>query len=146
MKEKISYNIHNILKIEINRIKKLELLRDLNLRFTYFEVDNVKNPDIILNLGPFKPENKDCTIIDHKYYIKNNYFYCKESEENAKWDIYIDSVRKVTKRTTNRTVEFVFPTPLKILATEVVDVKCTHHDPNSSTAICEATIFGYAVA
>lgn len=94
MKEKISYNIHNIVKIEMNRIKKLELLRDLNLRFSYFETDHVKNPDIILNLGPFEPENKNSTIIDHKYYIKNNYFYCKESEENAKWEVEIFGIEK----------------------------------------------------
>ena len=94
MKEKISYNIHDIVKIEMSRIKKLELLRDLNLRFTYFEVDSIKNPDIILNLGPFNPENKNCTIIDHKFYIKDNYFYCKESEENAKWEVEIFGIEK----------------------------------------------------
>jgi hypothetical protein len=63
-------------------------------------------------------------------------------EENAKWDIFIDSVRKCTKRTINRTVDFDFNLPLKILATEVVDIKVTHHGPDSQ-ATCEATIFGY---
>jgi hypothetical protein len=63
-------------------------------------------------------------------------------EENAKWDIFIDSVRKATMRTTDRNVAFDFNLPMKILATEVVDIKVTHHGPDS-TATFEATIFGY---
>ncbi len=94
MQEKISYNIHNIIKIELNRTKPFELLRDLNLRYSYFEVEHVNNPDIILNLGPFKPHNENCVVIDHKYYIKNNYFYCKDSEKNAKWEIEIFGIDK----------------------------------------------------
>lgn len=94
MKEKISYNIHDIVKIEMNRVKRLELLRDLDLRFSYFETDKVKNPDIVLNLGEFEPENRNCTVIDHKFYIKDNYFYCKESEERARWEVEIFGIER----------------------------------------------------
>jgi len=63
-------------------------------------------------------------------------------EENAKWDVYINSTWKVSKRTTDRNVVFEFSTPLKILATEVVDVKATHHGPGQFSTF-EATVFGY---
>lgn len=63
-------------------------------------------------------------------------------EENAKWDIFIDTVRKATLRTIDRNVAFDFNLPLKILATEVVDIKVTHHGPDT-TGTFEATIFGY---
>ena len=62
---------------------------------------------------------------------------------NARWDIYIDSVLKMTKRTTDRTVDFDFSTPLKIAAASVVDVKATHHGPDL-TADFQASILGYA--
>ena len=64
--------------------------------------------------------------------------------ENAKWDIYIDNVRNITKRTISRTVDFDFSTPLRLAATSVLDVKATHHGPDS-TADFEATVLGYAV-
>lgn len=61
---------------------------------------------------------------------------------NARWDVYIDSVLMMTKRTTDRTVDFDFSTPLKIAAASVVDVKATHHGPDL-TADFQACILGY---
>jgi hydroxyethylthiazole kinase-like sugar kinase family protein len=61
---------------------------------------------------------------------------------NARWDVYIDSVIRMTKRTTDRTVDFDFSTPLKIAAASVVDVKATHHGPDT-TADFQACIIGY---
>jgi hypothetical protein len=61
---------------------------------------------------------------------------------NARWDVYVNSVLQMTKRTTDRTVDFDFSTPWKIAASSVVDVKATHHGPDS-TADFVATIMGY---
>ena len=66
-------------------------------------------------------------------------------EDNGKWDVYIDSVRKMTKRTINRTVDFDFSTPLKLDASSVLDVKVTHFSPDSN-ATFEAAILGYSPA
>jgi hypothetical protein len=62
---------------------------------------------------------------------------------NARWDIYIDSIWQMTKRTTDRTVDFDFSTPLKLKATSVLDVKATHHGPDT-TADFQATVLGYS--
>ena len=64
-------------------------------------------------------------------------------EDNGKWDIFLDSVRKLTSRTTNRTVEWTFNTPLKVLASQVLDVKVTLHG-SGTTATCESAILGYS--
>ena len=61
---------------------------------------------------------------------------------NARWDVYVNSVLAMTKRTTDRTVDFDFSTPWKIAASSVVDVKATHHGPDT-TADFVATIMGY---
>ena len=63
-------------------------------------------------------------------------------EDSAKWDIFIDSVRRMTKRTTDRTVDFNFSTPLKLAASSVLDVKVTHN--GGQAAVCEATVMGYS--
>lgn len=62
---------------------------------------------------------------------------------SAKWDVYIDSVLKMTKRTTDRNVDFDFSTPMKLNAHSVLDVKATHHGPDT-TADFSASVLGYA--
>jgi hypothetical protein len=83
-----NYNIHNILSVQI-RTDNSGLLKGLNFPLTYFEVDDFNNPDILLNIGKFVPSNNDCYLVDHKYHIKRNYFYCKDSGGKAKWEVEI---------------------------------------------------------
>ena len=85
----ISYSIHNILKFKIVKDKRSSFLRDLNFPFSFFEVEEVKDPEITVNIGKFSPSNNNCYLVDHKYYIKQNYFYCKDSEGRAKWEVEV---------------------------------------------------------
>ncbi|GAB4315545.1 MAG: hypothetical protein Kow0019_15730 [Methanobacteriaceae archaeon] len=94
MKSIRHYNIHNLIKFQIVRDKYNDRFKDLNLPFSFFEVDNTTNPDIILNIGPFNPSNDECYLIDHKYYIKENYFYCKDSGGLANWEVEIKCFEK----------------------------------------------------
>lgn len=90
MKEMLNYNIHNILKFQITRDKKRNFMKDLNLEFSFFEVEeDMDDPDIVLNIGKFIPSNNDCYLIDHKYHIKENYIYCKDFGGKAKWAVEI---------------------------------------------------------
>ena len=90
MKEVLNYNIHDILKFQIVRDKKRDFLKDLNLEFSFFETkEEIDTPDIVLNIGKFIPSNKNCYVVDHKYHIKDNYFYCKDSDGKARWEVEI---------------------------------------------------------
>jgi hypothetical protein len=64
------------------------------MKFSFFEVDKIENPDIILNIGKFTPSCKYCYSVDHKYIIKKNYLYCKESEGVADWQIQITGLEE----------------------------------------------------
>lgn len=89
MKQILNYNIHDILKFKIVLDQKFNLVDYLNVEHRFFEVKNVDKPEIILNIGEFKPSNEDCYVVDSKYYIKDNYFYCKDSVDKTKWDVEI---------------------------------------------------------
>lgn len=86
MKQTWNYNIHNILKFKIMKEKRrLDLIRDINLPLSFFEVEQIDEPDIILNIGKFTPFNNECYLIDHnKYYVKENYLYVDDSAGRAK--------------------------------------------------------------
>ncbi|WP_372824023.1 hypothetical protein [Pyrococcus kukulkanii] len=85
-----NYRIHDILTIQINTQNKAKL-PGLNFPLSYFETDeDLTNPDIILNIGPFKPERNNSYVVDHKYYIKENYLYCSDTANGkASWKVEI---------------------------------------------------------
>jgi hypothetical protein len=90
VKQILNYNIHDILKFQIVRNKRRDIVKDLNLSFSFFEVeDEISEPDIVLNIGKFVPSNENCYVICNKYYIKENYFYCKDQKGRAKWEVEI---------------------------------------------------------
>lgn len=89
MKQVLSYNIHNILKFQITRDKSFGFRDLINLKFSNFQVEEVDKPDIILNIGKFSPSHKGCYLVDYKYHIKENYFYCRDSEGKASWEVEI---------------------------------------------------------
>ena len=84
MKQILNYNIHDILKFQIVRDSKYNF-RDISRRFSCFQVDEVDQPDIILNIGRFTPSNEDCYLVDYQYHVKENYFYCRDSMGGVKW-------------------------------------------------------------
>ena len=90
-----NYNIHNIIKFRILRDSEYGLRDLINLKFSFFEVnEKIDNPDITLNIGKFVPSNEDCYLVDHKYHVKDDYFYCKDAEGKAEWEMEILGFRK----------------------------------------------------
>lgn len=90
MKQVLNYSIHDVLTFQIVRNKRKDFMKDLNLLLSFFETnEEIDNPDIVLNIGKFTPSNKNCYVADHKYHIKENYFYCKDSEGKARWEVEI---------------------------------------------------------
>ena len=93
MRQILNYNIHDILKFRIVRDSKYNF-RDIGRIFSCFQTDQMHEPDIILNIGKFTPSNRDCYLIDYKYHIKENYFYCEDSEGKAKWQVEIIGIEQ----------------------------------------------------
>lgn len=85
----LNYNLHDIIKFKIVRSKGYGLRDIINLKFSFFEVEDVDDPDITLNIEKFTPSDENCYLVDHKYYVKDNYFYCKDREGKAKWEVEI---------------------------------------------------------
>lgn len=89
MNQVLNYNIHDLLKIRLEREKKFDLTRGDDVELSFFRTEMVEDPDIIYKVGKFKPSNDNSYIVDHKYHIKENYFYCEDSFDNLKWEIEI---------------------------------------------------------
>ena len=62
---------------------------------------------------------------------------------SGRWEIYVDNVLKMTKRTVDRAVDFDFPTPLRLEASSVLDVKFYHNDDGVGSIDADASVLGY---
>lgn len=86
-KKEKNYSIHNIITFKIiNKDNFLNrLLSNIDLEYKNFETERVDNPDLTIYLGDFIPSNQECCIFDNHYYVKEDYFYCRDSYKVAKW-------------------------------------------------------------
>lgn len=87
-----NYSIQNIVTFKIiNRTRfSHKFVSNLDTEYKNFETKDLNNPDFTLYLGDFIPSNQDCYILDDKYYIKEDYLFCKEnSYKLAKWKLEI---------------------------------------------------------
>jgi hypothetical protein len=64
-------------------------MKDWNLEYSFFEVSRVDEPDLTLNLGEFDAADIETILVGHKFRVAKDYFHCKDSEKNAKWEIEI---------------------------------------------------------
>lgn len=80
----MNFNIHNLFKFKIEGTNKKQLdhfCKD----YSYFSTDEEIESELDIILSDFHPDTKDCYIINHKYYIKENYIYCKDKYKIVKW-------------------------------------------------------------
>jgi len=91
------YNIHNIISFKIVDETKFfrKSFSNVFTQYENFESNKIDQPDFTIYLRNFKPSNEDCYFLDDKYFIKNDYLYCKEdSYKFAKWEFEIIDLEK----------------------------------------------------
>lgn len=85
----MNYNVHDKLKIRISPEKDSRQIGIDSDEMKYFHVKDIDAPNMTLNIGEFSPANDGCCIVDNKYYVKKNYFYCKDLNSSIKWETEI---------------------------------------------------------
>ncbi len=87
----LNYNIHNIFRFRVNTDKN-KFINYIDKEYYFFRSKKTKSPDLIINIGKFKPNKRNCSIVNHKYYIKKNYLYCKDSYKVVNWEVEIKGI------------------------------------------------------
>lgn len=84
------HNIHNVCRFRI--VENEWPIDPLFIRpgrgFNYFRVRGEQTPsvDLEFEIGDFKPNNQNCVVLEDKYYVRQNYFYCKDHDKILKWE------------------------------------------------------------
>lgn len=82
------YNIHDIVTFKImGNVGLLDRLLSWDAELRGFESTKITKPDFTVYFGKFTPNNQDCYFLDEKYYIKEDYLYCKDSYRYLKWEL-----------------------------------------------------------
>jgi hypothetical protein len=82
------YSIHGIVTFKIVNEAHLLSWQFNNIYNAYknFEIEKSDELDFIIYLGKFTPSNQGCYIINNKYYVREDYFFCKrDSYKFANW-------------------------------------------------------------
>ncbi len=84
------YNIHDIVRFKIISDGFNWKFNNIYGAYENFEVANIGDLDFVVYLGEFMPCNKNCYIVDNKYFIRKGYFYCKkDSYKLTNWKFEI---------------------------------------------------------
>jgi len=83
------YNIHNIVAFRIvdNTSGGNKFAKDWDIELRGFESNNPNSVDFVISMDKFNPDNHNCIILDDDYHIKEDYFYCRDSYQYAKWQL-----------------------------------------------------------
>jgi len=85
-----SYDIHNLCSFKlINNLRFGGFFADRNFEYQYFSVDDVYEPNFVINVGKVKPSTEDIISIDDKYFVKGGYLFLKDRDGKCEWDIQI---------------------------------------------------------
>jgi hypothetical protein len=96
MLEKI-YSIHKILTFKIVSNEGLlnsifaPLFGSWDIELQGFRSKSITEPDFVVSIDKFNPNNSDCTILDDDYYLKEDYLYCRDHDKYAKWELEVSS-------------------------------------------------------
>lgn len=82
----MNYNIHGIGLI-INEHEKLPM-KPIDMEFSHFSSKTVPKTKLIVNIKDFKPKNRNCYLVDNKYFVRNNYFFVDDKH----WKVEIDGI------------------------------------------------------
>ena len=91
----LCYNIHNLISFQINCANSVEFIKDINQPLSFFKVNCITKPDIILNIGKFTPDKKFCDVINNKIYVKKNYIYCSEIIDKIKIHCELENLESI---------------------------------------------------
>ncbi|OGI12565.1 hypothetical protein A3K64_01515 [Candidatus Micrarchaeota archaeon RBG_16_36_9] len=87
------YNIHNLLKIKIITSNK-GFFNYIDREFSFFKTGKISNPDITVTIEDFVPNLLHTNVINHKYFIRDNFLYCKDSYKVVKWEVQIEGINE----------------------------------------------------
>jgi hypothetical protein len=117
----ISHNCCDLVRWQVRDQTRFEVFKDLSRPFSFFEVQDVIEPDIALTVGPFKSNDSVGQFwVDHKYLVGPNYIYCRERLARGWYEVEIQGLDDAQ-------IAIKFHGKLSLLARAIAPLALVHH-------------------
>lgn len=92
----MNFNIHNLIKFKVEGTNK-GYLRYLSQDYSHFKTDEPVDSDFDIIVSDFAPANDNCYVVNHQYWVKENYLFCVDRHKVVRWKVCL---RDLTERKT----------------------------------------------
>lgn len=94
------YTLHDIVSFIVRGGPGLAgwLVGDWEVELRGFRTGRRIDPDFIVTLGGFQREERDCYLLDDRFYVGRDYFYCRDRWRYACWELELSGLEKPPMR------------------------------------------------
>lgn len=87
----MNFDIHGVFKFKIEGTDK-KILKYLERDYACFRTSDGVESELDIVVGDFTPSNDGCSIVGQKYYVKENYIFCKSRYKIVHWNLCIENI------------------------------------------------------
>lgn len=87
----MNFDIHGVFKFKIEGTDK-RVLKYFERDYAYFKTSDEIESELDVIVSDFTPSNDGCCIVDHKYYVKENYIFCEDRHKITRWNLCIENI------------------------------------------------------
>ena len=87
----MKFSLHGLFTFQIDGRDK-RLIKYFEKDYASFRTSDESESEMVIIVGDFTPDNDNCYIIDHKYYVRKNYIFWKDQYKVVNWQISIENI------------------------------------------------------
>lgn len=87
----MNFDIHGIFKFKIEGTDK-KVLKYFEQDYACFKTNDEIESELDVIVSDFTPSNEGCHMVGQKYYVKENYLFCKSRHKIVRWNLCIENV------------------------------------------------------
>jgi len=87
----MNFDLHGLFKFRIEGTDK-RLQKYFKRDYACFQTNDAIKSELDIIVGDYTPSDADCYIIDHKYYVKQNYMFWKDRHKIVRWSTLIENI------------------------------------------------------
>jgi hypothetical protein len=87
----VSYNFYDVYKVRIDGLARY-VVADINCKYLAFRHPRVESPDLLVEIGPFRPDLSHTALMENHYAIRPDYIYWKDRVKGLSFQVEVQGV------------------------------------------------------
>ena len=91
----MNFSLHNLLHFKIDGMNR-KYLDYLGREYSFFKTEEKVDPDVEIIIAESVNPDDDCRLVDNKYFVKDEYLYCRDRYKVVRWRLAINGLEDKT--------------------------------------------------